>query len=79
MQMPIQSFLGSLDTASHADPKLVEFEAMDFQAQLEKLERLVETPSKAKSGALNEALSRIKVWQTTDVPSMMGKKWSISL
>lgn len=62
MQMPLQSILGSSDTTFHANPQLPEFEAMDLDAQLAKLEKLVETPSKAKSKAVDEGLSKLKIW-----------------
>ncbi|BBG94001.1 autoinhibited Ca2+-ATPase 11, partial [Prunus dulcis] len=37
--MPIHSFPGSSATASFADPELEEFEAMDLDAQLDRLEK----------------------------------------
>lgn len=65
--MPIQSVPGSSETASHADPDLAEFEAMDLDARLLKIEKLEVTPSKSKSKAVDEALGRIKVWQTAEL------------
>ncbi|BBN69763.1 hypothetical protein Prudu_1165S000100, partial [Prunus dulcis] len=47
--MPIHSFPGSSATASFADPELEEFEAMDLDAQLDRLEKLSSPPSRAKS------------------------------
>lgn len=65
--MPLQSIPSSSDTASHVDPKLAEFGAMNLEARLERLEKLVKALSKAKSMGLDEALSRLKIWQTTEV------------
>ncbi|CAL2236865.1 unnamed protein product [Prunus armeniaca] len=61
--MPIHSLPGSPTTASFADPELAEFEAMDLVAQLDKLEKLSSTPSKAKS----KAVDRVKIWQSTEL------------
>ncbi|BBN68184.1 hypothetical protein Prudu_320S000200 [Prunus dulcis] len=44
--MPIHSFPGSSATASFADPELEEFEAMDLDAQLDRLEKLSSPPSR---------------------------------
>ncbi|BBH02619.1 hypothetical protein Prudu_013254 [Prunus dulcis] len=44
--MPIHSLPGSSATASFADPELEEFEAMDLDAQLDKLEKLSSPPSR---------------------------------
>ncbi|CAL9019156.1 unnamed protein product [Prunus brigantina] len=55
--MPIHSLLGSSTTASFADPELAEFEAMDLDAQLDKLEKLSSTPIKAKF----KAVDRLKI------------------
>ncbi|CAL8167611.1 unnamed protein product [Prunus armeniaca] len=63
VDMPIHSLLGSFTTTSFADPELVEFEAMDFDAQLDKLEKLSSTPSKAKS----KAVDRLKIWESTEM------------
>ncbi|CAL8089566.1 unnamed protein product [Prunus armeniaca] len=65
--MPIHSFLGSSTTASFADTELAEFEAMDLDAQLDKLEKLSSTPGKAKSKAVEEAMERLKIWKSTEV------------
>ncbi|KAI5351098.1 hypothetical protein L3X38_003989 [Prunus dulcis] len=65
--MPIHSLPGSSTTASFADPELVEFEAMDLDAQLDKLEKLSSTHGKAKSKALDEAMERVKIWQSTEL------------
>ncbi|CAL8151980.1 unnamed protein product [Prunus armeniaca] len=65
--MPIHSLLGSSTTASFADPELAEFEAMDLDAQLDKLEKLSSTQGKAKSKAVNEAMDRVKIWQSTEL------------
>ncbi|XP_020410777.1 uncharacterized protein LOC109946669 [Prunus persica] len=65
--MPIHSFLSSSATASFADPELVEFEAMDLDAQLDKLEKLTSTPGKAKSKAVEEAMERLKIWQSSEL------------
>ncbi|BBG99440.1 autoinhibited Ca2+-ATPase 11 [Prunus dulcis] len=65
--MPIHSFPGSSATASFADPELEEFEAMDLDAQLDRLEKLSSPPSKAKSRAVQEAMERLKIWQSTEL------------
>ncbi|VVA41671.1 PREDICTED: aminotransferase, partial [Prunus dulcis] len=65
--MPIHSFPGSSATASFADPELEEFEAMDLDAQLDKLENLSSPPSKAKPRAVQEAMERLKIWQSTEL------------
>ncbi|CAL8990240.1 unnamed protein product [Prunus brigantina] len=65
--MPIHSLPGSSTTTSFADPELVEFEAMDLDAQLDKLEKLSSTPGKAKSKAMDEAMERVKIWQSTEL------------
>ncbi|CAL8988542.1 unnamed protein product [Prunus brigantina] len=65
--MPIHSLPGSSTTASFADPKLAEFEAMDLDAQLGKIEKLSFTPGKAKSKAVDEARERVKIWQSTEM------------
>ncbi|CAL2228275.1 unnamed protein product [Prunus armeniaca] len=62
--MPIYSLPGSSTTTSFSDPELVEFEAMDLDAQLDKLEKLSSTPGKAKSKAVDEAVDRVKIWQS---------------
>ncbi|CAL9021324.1 unnamed protein product [Prunus brigantina] len=67
LQMPIHSLPGSSATASFADPELAEFEAMDLDAQLDKLEKLSSPPGKAKSRALKEAMERLKIWQSSDL------------
>ncbi|CAL9009503.1 unnamed protein product [Prunus brigantina] len=43
----------------------ITFEAMDLDAQLDKLEKLSSTPGKAKSKAVDEAMKRVKIWQST--------------
>ncbi|CAL2238242.1 unnamed protein product [Prunus armeniaca] len=65
--MPIHYFPGSSTTASFADSKLAEFEAMDLDAQLDKLEKLSSTPGKAKFKAVKEAMERLKIWQSTEL------------
>ncbi|KAI5316225.1 hypothetical protein L3X38_045401 [Prunus dulcis] len=60
--IPIHSVPGSSTKASFADPELAEFEAMDLDAQLDRLEKLGATPSKAKSKAVDEAVERIRIW-----------------
>ncbi|CAL9021995.1 unnamed protein product [Prunus brigantina] len=65
--MPIHSLPGSSATASFADPELAEFEAMDLDAQLDKLEKLSSPPSKAKSRAVEEAMERLKIWQSSEL------------
>ena len=65
--MPIHSLPGSSTTASFADPELEEFEAMDLDAQLDRLEKLSSPPSKAKSRAVQEAMERLKIWQSTEL------------
>ncbi|CAL9017440.1 unnamed protein product [Prunus brigantina] len=59
--MPIHSLPGSSATASFAYPELAEFEAMDLDAQLDKLEKLSSPPGKAKSRAVEEAMERLKI------------------
>ncbi|CAL9025006.1 unnamed protein product [Prunus brigantina] len=65
--MPIHSLPGSSATASFADPELAEFEAMDLDAQLDKLEKLSSPPGKAKSRAVEEAMERLKIWQSSEL------------
>ncbi|CAL9028939.1 unnamed protein product, partial [Prunus brigantina] len=65
--MPIHSVPGSRATASFADPELAEFEAMDLDAQLDRLEKLSSTPGTAKSRAVREAIERLKIWQSTEL------------
>ncbi|BBG93821.1 autoinhibited Ca2+-ATPase 11, partial [Prunus dulcis] len=65
--MPIHSFPGSSATASFADPELEEFEAMDLDAQLDRLEKLSSPPSRAKSRVVEEAMERLKIWQSTEL------------
>ncbi|VVA39343.1 PREDICTED: LOC109946669, partial [Prunus dulcis] len=65
--MPIHSLPGSSATASFADPELEEFEAMDLDAQLDRLEKLSSPLSKAKSRAVQEAMERLKIWQSTEL------------
>ncbi|BBN69105.1 hypothetical protein Prudu_754S000100, partial [Prunus dulcis] len=60
--MPIHSLLGSSTTASFADPELEKFEAMDLDAQLDRLEKLSSPPSRAKSRVVEEAMERLKIW-----------------
>ena len=67
MQIPIHSVLGSSTTTSFADPELAKFEAMDLDAQLDRLEKLGATPSKAKSRAMDEAMERVRIWQSTEL------------
>ena len=40
---------------------------MDLDAQLDRLEKLGATPSKAKSKAVDEAVVRIRIWQSTEL------------
>ncbi|KAI5347474.1 hypothetical protein L3X38_015353 [Prunus dulcis] len=65
--IPIHSVLGSSTTTSFADPELAKFEAMDLDAQLDRLEKLGATPSKAKSRAMDEAMERVRIWQSTEL------------
>ena len=67
LQMPIYSLLGSFATPSYADPELAECEAMDLDAQLDKLEKLSSTLGKAKSKVVEEAMERLKIWQSTEL------------
>ncbi|CAL2256895.1 unnamed protein product [Prunus armeniaca] len=64
---PIHSIIGSSATASFADPELSEFEAMDLDAQLDMLEKLSSTPGKAKFKAVDEAVDRVRIWQSTEL------------
>ncbi|CAL8090216.1 unnamed protein product [Prunus armeniaca] len=68
--MPIHSVLGSSTTASFADPKLAEFEVMDLDAQLDKLEKLGSAPGKAKS----KAMDRMRIWQSNELDLDENKK-----
>lgn len=61
LQKPIHSVLGSSTTASFANPKLAKFEAMDLDAQLDKLEKLSSTPGKAKSKAVDEVVDIVRI------------------
>ncbi|CAL2239183.1 unnamed protein product [Prunus armeniaca] len=45
-------------------PELAEFEAMDLDAQLDKLDKLGATSSKAKSKVVDEAVDRVRIWQS---------------
>ncbi|CAL9020586.1 unnamed protein product [Prunus brigantina] len=65
--MPIHSLPSSSTTTSFAGPKLAESEAMDLDAQLGKLEKLSSTPGNAKSKAMDEAMERVKIWQSTEL------------
>ncbi|CAL2256867.1 unnamed protein product [Prunus armeniaca] len=65
--MPIHSIPSSPATASFADPELAEFEAMDLDAQLDKLEQLSPIPGKAKSKVVDEVVGRVKIWQSTEL------------
>ncbi|CAL8119927.1 unnamed protein product [Prunus armeniaca] len=65
--MPIHSLPGSSATASFADPELAEFEAMDLDAQLDRLEMLSSPIGKAKSKAVEEIMKRLKIWQSTEL------------
>ena len=40
---------------------------MDLDAQLDRLEKLGATPSKAKSRAVDEAVERVRIWQSTEL------------
>ncbi|CAL2266457.1 unnamed protein product [Prunus armeniaca] len=55
----------SLATVSFADPELAKFEAMDLDAQLDRLDKLSSTHGKAKSKVVDEAVDRVKIWQST--------------
>ncbi|CAL8995333.1 unnamed protein product [Prunus brigantina] len=65
--MPIHSLPGSSATASFADPELAEFKAMDLDAQLDTLEKLSSPPGKAKSRTVEEAIERLKIWQSSEL------------
>ncbi|CAL9006237.1 unnamed protein product, partial [Prunus brigantina] len=65
--MLIHSIPGSFATTSFADPELAEFEAMDLDAQLDKLVKLSYTPGKAKSKAVDEAMDRVRIWQSVEL------------
>ncbi|CAL2277259.1 unnamed protein product [Prunus armeniaca] len=72
--MPIHSLLGSSTTASFANLELVQFEAMDLDAQLDKLEKLSSSPGKAKSKVVEEAMERLKIWQSTELELDEGRE-----
>ncbi|KAI5344972.1 hypothetical protein L3X38_012849 [Prunus dulcis] len=40
---------------------------MDLDAQLDKLKKLSSTPGKAKSKAVDEAMDRVKIWQSAEL------------
>ncbi|CAL9011771.1 unnamed protein product, partial [Prunus brigantina] len=65
--MPIHSLPSSSTTASFVDPELAKSEAMDLDAQLDKLEKLSSTPGKAKSKAVDEAVDRVKIWLSAEL------------
>ncbi|CAL8117382.1 unnamed protein product [Prunus armeniaca] len=65
--MPIHSSPGSSATTSFADPELEEFEAMDLDAQLDKLEKISSTPGRATSKVVHEAVDRVKIWQSNEL------------
>ena len=65
LQVTIYSLPSSSATASYADPELAEFKAMDLDSQLDKLEKLSSTLGKAKSKVVEEAMERLKIWQST--------------
>ncbi|CAL8116914.1 unnamed protein product [Prunus armeniaca] len=64
VDIPIHFVPGSSTIASFADPELAEFEAMDLDDQLDKLDKLGATPSKAKSKVVDEAVDRVRIWQS---------------
>ncbi|CAL2239433.1 unnamed protein product [Prunus armeniaca] len=72
--MPIHSLAGSSATASFTDPELAEFEAMDLDAQLDKLEKLSSPVGKIKSRAVEEAMERLKIWQSTELELDEGRE-----
>ncbi|CAL9018541.1 unnamed protein product [Prunus brigantina] len=72
--MPIHSLPGSSATASLADPELAEFEAMDLDAQLDRLEVLSSPVGKAKSKSVEEAMERLKLWQSTELELDEGRE-----
>lgn len=71
--MLIQSIPGSSNTTFHDDLVLAKFEAMDLDAYLLKLEKPEMTPNKSKSKAVDKALGKIWVWQSTDLHLEGGK------
>ncbi|CAL2246647.1 unnamed protein product [Prunus armeniaca] len=70
--MLIHSIHSSSATASFADPELAEFEAMDLDTQLDKLEKLSSTPGKARCKVVDEAMERVKIWQSTELELEMS-------
>ncbi|CAL2257097.1 unnamed protein product [Prunus armeniaca] len=72
--MPIHSLAGSSATASFADPELAEFEAMDLDAQLDKLEKLSSPVGKIRSRAVEETMERLKIWQSSELELDEGKE-----
>ncbi|CAL8167266.1 unnamed protein product [Prunus armeniaca] len=72
--MHSHSLAGSSATASFADPELAEFEAMDLDAQLDKLEKLSSPVGKIKSRAVEEAMERLKIWQSTELELDEGRE-----
>ena len=67
LQMSIYSIHSSPATTSFADPELAEFEVMDLDAQLDRLEKLSSTHGKAKSKVADEAVDKVKIWQSTEL------------
>ncbi|CAL2256431.1 unnamed protein product [Prunus armeniaca] len=65
--MPIHSLPGSSATTSFANPELTQFEAMDLDAQLDRLEMLSSPIGKAKSKAVEEAMEGLKIWQSNEL------------
>ncbi|CAL9011168.1 unnamed protein product, partial [Prunus brigantina] len=65
IMMLMHSIPGSSTTAFFADPELVEFETMDLDTQLDKLEKLSSTPDNAKSKVVDEVVDIVKIWQST--------------
>lgn len=75
--MPLHFVPSSSTTTSFADPELAESKVMDLEAQLQKLEKLGATLNKAKSKAVDEAVSRIRIWQLAEL-NLDGNKEIIS-
>ncbi|CAL8153299.1 unnamed protein product [Prunus armeniaca] len=64
---PLKPPIVAVTTASFANPELAEFEAMDLDAQLDRLKQLSPIPGKAKSKVVDKAVDRVKIWQSTEL------------
>ncbi|CAL2256301.1 unnamed protein product [Prunus armeniaca] len=61
---PLIVAVSSSATTSFSDPELAKFEALDLDAQVDRLEMLSSPVGKAKSKAVKKAMDRLKIWQS---------------